>query len=62
MLTSRLTVPRIIPVKSLDIDQYPLELGNSQCRVGVVELDGDLVGEFLPRALALLETSDNVVE
>ena len=30
--------------------------------MGVVELDGDLVGEFLPRALALLETSDNVVE
>lgn len=62
MLISRLTVPRIIPIKSLDIDQYPLELGNSERWVGVVQLDGDLVGEFLPRALTLLETSDNVVE
>ena len=30
--------------------------------MSVVQLDGDLVGELLPRALALLEAANNVVE
>jgi hypothetical protein len=30
--------------------------------VGVVELNGDLVGELLPRATGLLESADDIVE
>ena len=56
-----LTVPGIVPVQALNINQYPLELGNGQRRVGIVELDGDLVGELTPSTLALLESTDNVV-
>ena len=55
-------VPCLLPVKALEIHKDTLELDNSQSRVGVVELDGDLVGELLPCALGLLETTDNVVE
>lgn len=57
-----LTAPCLIPLQALNIDQYSLKLGNGQCRVSVVELNRDLVGEFLPGALTLLETSYNVVK
>jgi hypothetical protein len=57
-----LTAPGIVPVQALNIDQYPLKLGNSQCRVSIVELNGDLVRKLAPSALALLESANNVVE
>jgi hypothetical protein len=61
VITAR-TVPGIIPLQALDINENPQELGDSQSRVGIVELDGNRVGELLPRLLALLETADNVVQ
>ena len=57
-----LTAPRLVPFQALNVDQYALEFRDGECRVSVVELDGDLVGEFLPRALALFESANNVVE
>jgi hypothetical protein len=57
-----LTVPRIIPVQALLINQYPLKFRNSERRVSVVELDSDLIGELVPGAFALLEAADDVVE
>jgi hypothetical protein len=57
-----LTGPRIIPFQTLDIDEDPLKLGDREGWVGVVELDGDGVGELVPGLLALLEAADNVVE
>lgn len=54
--------PGLIPIKALEIDENTLELNNSQSRVGVVQLDGNLFGELLPRALGLLESTDNIVE
>lgn len=62
MFVLKLTVPRVVPVESLNIDQYPLELGDGEGWVSVVELNSNLVGKFLPRTLALLETSNNVVK
>ena len=55
-------VPSLLPVKALEINEDTLELDNSQSRVGVVELDSNLVRELLPWALGLLETADDVVE
>jgi hypothetical protein len=57
-----LTAPRIIPLQTLNIDEYPLELGNGESWVSVVQLNGDRVGELLPRLLALLETADDIVQ
>jgi hypothetical protein len=39
-----------------------VKLRDGQSRVSIVELDGDLVGEFLPGTLALLETTHNIVQ
>ena len=60
--SEELTVPRIIPVQTLDIDKDSLELGNGQSRVCVVELNSNLIRELLPGTLALLETANNVVK
>jgi hypothetical protein len=54
--------PCLVPLQALDIHQDSLKLRNGERWVGVVELNGDLVGEFLPGALALLETSHDIVE
>jgi hypothetical protein len=61
-ICTALTVPRIVPLQTLNIDEDPQKLGNGKSRVSVVELDGDRVGELLPGLLALLEATDNVVE
>jgi hypothetical protein len=57
-----LTVPRIVPLQALNIDEDPQKLGDGESWVSVVELDGNRVGELLPGLLALLEATDNVVE
>jgi len=57
-----LTAPGIVPLQALNIDQYSLKLRDGKRWVGVVELDSDLVREFAPGPLALLETANNVVE
>lgn len=55
-------VPSLLPVKTLEINKDTLELDNSQSWVGVVQLDGNLLGELPPRALGLLETADDIVQ
>jgi hypothetical protein len=57
-----LTAPRIIPLQTLNVDEYPQKLGNREGRMGVVELDSDGVGELLPSLLALLESTDDIVQ
>jgi len=46
-----LTVPCFGPVNTLQVHKNTLEFGNSQCRMGVVELDCHLVWEFAPITL-----------
>jgi hypothetical protein len=43
--------PGSVPIKTFVIDQDTLQLWNGKSRVGVVELDSDLVGELLPSLL-----------
>jgi hypothetical protein len=57
-----LTVPRIVPLQALNIDEDSQKLGDGESWVSVVELDGDRVGKLLPGLLALLEATDNVVK
>ncbi len=54
--------PSFVPLETLEVNEDALQLDNRQRRVGIVELDGDLLGEFLPRAFRLLEATDDVVE
>jgi len=54
-------VPRLIPLESFDIDQNTLQLNHSKRWVSIVKLNSNLVGELPPRALGLLESTDNVV-
>lgn len=55
-------VPCLAPLKTFYVDEDALHFDDSQGWVRVVELDGNLVGELLPRTLGLLETTHNVVE
>jgi hypothetical protein len=56
------TVPGLVPVQTLKIDEYPHEFWDGERRVGVVELDGDRVWELLPGLLILLEAADDIVK
>ena len=38
-------LPGLVPVQAVDVDQQAHQLDDDDGRVGVVELDGDLVGE-----------------
>lgn len=49
-------------MQALNINQNTLQLDNGKSRVSVVELDSDLVGEFLPGALGLLEAAHNIIQ
>ena len=49
-------VPRLGVVQLLLVDQNPEQLDDGQRWVGVVELDGALVGEVLPLAVLLEES------
>ena len=52
--------PGLLPAHPVLIDQQPHQLGYRQHRVGVVELDDDLVRERLPVAVAEPEPADDV--
>jgi hypothetical protein len=45
-----------------NIDENSLQLNNGKCRMGIVELDGNLLGELLPGAVGLLEAANNIVK
>lgn len=55
-------IPSLIPLKSLNINQNALQLNDGKRRVSVIELDSNLLRELLPRALRLLETTNNIVQ
>jgi hypothetical protein len=55
-------VPGNIPLQLLEVDEDALKLDDGQGRVGVVELDGNLLGELLPGTLGLLEAANDVVQ
>ena len=52
--------PGLLPADPVLVDQQPHELGYRQHRVGVVELDDDLVGECRPVGVAEPEPADDV--
>lgn len=58
----KVLTPRLLPVKPLQIDQYTLQFYNRQSRVGVVELDSDLVGKLSPGPLCFLKAPHDVVK
>lgn len=53
-------VPTLVPRKTFNIDKDSLQLNNRKCRVSVIKLDRNLIGELLPRAVRLLESSHDV--
>ena len=52
--------PGLVPADPVLVHEQPHELGYRQHRMGVVELDDDLVGERLPVAVAEPEPADDV--
>lgn len=55
-------IPGKIPLQMLNVNENTLQLDNSKRGMSIVELDGNLIGEFDPRAARLLEASNDVVE
>ncbi len=55
-------VPSLVPRKTFNIHQDTLQFDNSKSRVGVVELNSNLLWELAPSASRLLEASNNVVK
>lgn len=55
-------VPSLIPLETLEINKDALQLDNGKRGVGIIELDGNLIGELAPGALRLLEAANNVVK
>ena len=53
--------PRFVPPKSFDIYQNTLQLNHCKRRVGIIELDSNLIGKLPPSALGLLESANDVV-
>ncbi len=53
-------VPRFVPAQAGLVEQDPHQLGDGHRGVGVVELDGDLVGEGLPVVAAAAEPRHDV--
>lgn len=53
--------PRFVPLEPFDIYQDTLQLNHGKRRVGIIELDSNLIGELSPSALGLLESADNVI-
>lgn len=49
-VSKRLTnnVPGLVPLQTLQIHKYTLQFGDGKRRVGVVQLNSDLVRELLP--------------
>ena len=54
--------PGLVPGHSVLVVQDSLEFDHGDRRVGVVELDGDLLGERLPAGVVLAEAADDVLE
>ncbi len=55
-------LPGRLPAEPVDVDQQPHQLGDRDDRVGVVELDGHLVGQCRPVTVAQAEAAQDVVQ
>ncbi len=55
-------VPRLIPSEARLVEQDAHQLGDGQRRVGIVELDGDLLGQRAPVVIGAPEPSDQIGE
>ena len=56
-------VPGFVPFHVLDVEEDAHHFGDGDCRVRIVQLDGDLLGEELPVVVVqLLEAADNVLQ
>src|SRR5437870_5248220 len=53
-------VPRLIPSEVSLVEQDPHQLGDGDCRVSIVELDGDLFGKRAPVNIGAPESSDQI--
>lgn len=53
-------IPTLVPCKTFNIDKDSLQLNNRKCRVSVIKLDRNLIGELFPRTVRLLESSHDV--
>ena len=52
--------PCLVPAKVRLVQENPHQLGDGHRRVGVVELDGDLLGKRIPVGIAAAETPHEV--
>ena len=55
-------VPGLVPAEARLVEQDPHQLGHGQARMGVVELDRDLVGERAPVGIAPAEAPHEIRE
>lgn len=54
--------PGSLPLETFEINQDALQLNNGKSWVRVIQLDSDLVREFLPGTLTLLESSYDIIQ
>lgn len=54
--------PCLFPLKTLLVHQDALELNDSKSWVRIIELNSHLLRELLPGALALLESTNDIVQ
>ena len=55
-------VPGLVPTQVDFVEQHPHELGDDECRVCVVELDGDFFGKCVPVRVAAPEAPQEIGE
>ena len=54
--------PCLVPGEVVFVDKKALQFGNAHRRVGVVQLDGDLVGKLGPIGVVFLKAADDVAQ
>lgn len=54
--------PGLIPIEALLVNKNALKFDNSKSWMRIVQLNGDLLREFEPCTLGLLESADNIVQ
>ena len=54
--------PSLLPLQPFLIKQNPHQLGDGDDRVGVIELNGNLIGEGVPGVISQMKTANNVAQ
>ena len=55
-------IPGVFPRKTIDVMKEALEFNHGDGRMGIVELDGNLLGEIVPIHVAPAESSDDILQ